>query len=807
HPGRFVLADTDEHSPAAARLIAVAAGTGEPEFAVRAGQVLLPRLTRQPPSPPVALPVPAASWRLDIAGQGTLDHLRLSESGEAHRPLLAGEVRVGIRAAGVNFRDVLTVLGMYPGDPEPLGLEGAGVVLETGPGVDQPAVGDAVMGLFSGAFGPVAVTDARLLIPVPAGWSFAEAAAAPVVFLTAYHALSSLARVRPGESVLIHAAAGGVGIAAVQLARHLGAEVFGTASPGKWAALRALGLDDAHLASSRTLEFEERFRETTGGRGVDVVLDSLAGEFVDASLRLTDAGGRFLEMGKSDIRPAAEVEAAHELTYQAFDVNELGPDRVAAVLATLSELFTDGTLAPLPVTCWDVRRAPDAFRYMSQARNIGKVVLTMPSALAGMQGGSVLVFGGLGGLGPVVASWLAGAGAGRVVLAGRRGAVAGRGIGVQLAALAGAGVTAEVVACDVSDRAGVGAVFAAAGPVAGVVQAAGVTDDGLTGSLDVGRMASVWGPKAAGTWNLHEAAAAARVGLFVVFSSVAGLTGSAGQGNYAAANIFADQVVAWRARRGLPGVSVAWGPWAAAGGMAGRLAAADRARMRREGYELIDDQAGTVLLDAALAAGEPVVMAAPLHLARLARAGTFPPLMSALVSTAVRPALTPALGDGRVSFADRLAPLKPAEQDRAVRVVVMAEAAQVLGMAGPDAVDVNRSFRELGFDSLTAVELRNRMGMVTGLRLPATLVFDYPTPDALAGFIRSELLAGSESSQPGRSAAPAPNSVAGAGGDVLVIVGVGCRFPGGVAGLEGLWGVVSGGVDAVGGFPVDRGWA
>ncbi|MGN9789465.1 zinc-binding dehydrogenase, partial [Nonomuraea sp. ZG12] len=287
-----------------------------------------------------------------------------------------GEVRVGLRAGGVNFRDVLNVLGMYPGDAGRLGLEGAGVVLEVGAGVGDLVPGDVVMGLFSGGFGPVVVTDRRLVVRVPSGWSLAEAAAAPVVFLTAYYALVELADLRAGESVLIHAAAGGVGIAAVQLARHLGAEVFGTASPAKWPVLRGLGLGEGHVASSRTLEFEAAFRAVSGG--VDVVLDSLAGEFVDASLRLAAGpGGRFVEMGKADVRDPEWVAGEFGgLSYRAFDLLELGPDEIARMLAALSELFAAGVLRPLPVACWDVRRAPEAFRYLSQARNVGKVVLT-----------------------------------------------------------------------------------------------------------------------------------------------------------------------------------------------------------------------------------------------------------------------------------------------------------------------------------------------------------------------------------------------------------------------------------------------
>ena len=177
----------------------------------------------------------------------------------------------------------------------------------------------------------------------------------PMVFLTAYYGLMDLGRVQAGESVLVHAAAGGVGMAAVQLARHLGAEVFATASAGKWETLRAMGLDDAHIASSRALDFEQEFLAATGGRGVDVVLDSLAGEFVDASLRLLPRGGRFVEMGKTDVRDAEEVAADHPgVRYRAFDLMEAGPERIQEMLTEILALFGRGVLRPLPVTAWDV---------------------------------------------------------------------------------------------------------------------------------------------------------------------------------------------------------------------------------------------------------------------------------------------------------------------------------------------------------------------------------------------------------------------------------------------------------------------
>jgi candicidin polyketide synthase FscB len=300
HPGRFVLVDIDPADDPAA-VLGAAVSSGEPELAVRAGTILGRRLAL--PRSAALLPVPGDGepWRLDVTEPGTLDALALLPAPAAAVPPGPGQVRVAVRAAGMNFRDVLIALGMYP-EAAAMGSEVAGVVTHVGPGVDGLNMGDRVMGLVSGGFGPFAIADQRLLAPVPAGWSYAKAAALPVAYATAWYSLTGLADARPGDRLLVHSAAGGVGMAAVAVARHLGLEVFGTASAGKHATLRAMGLDDAHIASSRDGAFEERFLAATGGEGVDIVLNSLTGELLDASLRLMPRGGRFVEMGRTDLR-------------------------------------------------------------------------------------------------------------------------------------------------------------------------------------------------------------------------------------------------------------------------------------------------------------------------------------------------------------------------------------------------------------------------------------------------------------------------------------------------------------------------
>ncbi|RPF25314.1 candicidin polyketide synthase FscB [Streptomyces sp. Ag109_G2-6] len=814
NPGRFGLVDLDGTDaagglPAVPAAVAAALAAGEPQIAVRSGALLAPRLVRLGAAghllhPPAGTP----AWTLDVDGAGTLENLALVPSPEALRELGAGEVRVAVRAAGVNFRDVLIALGMYPGAAS-MGIEGAGVVLEVGPGVSGLAVGDRVMGVLVGGFGPVTVTDARMLARVPEGWSFARAASVPVVFLTAYYALVELAGLSEGESVLVHAAAGGVGMAAVQVARHLGAEVFATASEGKWPVVRGTGVDASRIASSRTLDFEERFLAATDGRGVDVVLDALAGEFVDASLRLLPRGGRFVEMGKADLRDPEQVAAGHPgVSYQSFDLIDAGPQRIGELLEEVLGLFAEGVLEPLPVTSWDVRRAGEAFRHLSQARHTGKVVLTLPAPLE--QDGTVLVTGGTGELGGLVARHLVTAhGVRHLLLLSRRGADA-PGVAELVAGLEEAGArTVTVAACDAADREALAAVLAAvpAGhPLTGVIHAAGVLDDGILSALTPERLAAVLRPKTDAAWNLHELTRDSDLSAFVLFSSVAGVFGAPGQGNYAAANAFLDALAAHRQAHGLPAQSFVWGPWDTSGGMLATLADDTAGRIARSGVAPLAPGRGLDLFDAGRAAGDAAVVPVAVDTGALraqAAAGGVAPVFRKLVRTPSRRAVTAAPQESGSAFRQRLAALPAAERDRVLVALVLDQVAAVLGHATAESVQPAKAFKETGFDSLTAVELRNRMNAATGLRLPATLIFDYPTPAALADHLRAELFADEDTPEPAeqvRAAAAAPDD------DPIAVVGMACRLPGGISTPEQLWELLAEGRDAISGLPDDRGW-
>ncbi|WP_420872415.1 SDR family NAD(P)-dependent oxidoreductase [Mycobacterium shigaense] len=737
-PGRVMLVDTDGTVD-----VTDVIACGEPQVVVRSGVAHAARLGAVGAA--AVLELPGGGWRLAAGAGGTLEDVVVVPAAPAE--LAPGQVRVAVGAVGVNFRDVLVALGMYPGGGE-LGAEGAGVVLEVGSGVTGLAVGDAVLGLL-GVVGSEAVVDARLVTAVPAGWSLAQAAGVPVVFLTALYGLSVLAGVRAGERVLVHAATGGVGMAAVQLARYWGAEVFATASRGKWDTLRAMGFDDDHIGDTRTTEFERKFLVTTGGAGVDVVLNSLAGDFLDASLRLLVGGGRFIEMGKTDLRDPASMLPG--VRYRAFDLMEAGPDRIASMLSELLGLFDAGVLTPLPVKAFDVRSASAAYRFVSQARHTGKVILTVPDGpgnaeLVGsggsLAGGSVLITGGTGMAGSALAEHLvARYGVAHVVLVSRRGAD-GAGVADVVDRLKGAGVEVSVLACDVADRDAVAELIAelpAQYPLKGVFHAAGVLDDGLIASLTPQRVDTVLRAKVDGAWNLHELTRDLDLSAFVLFSSMAGIVGSPGQANYAAANSFLDGLAAARRARGLPGLSVAWGLWEQASGMTQHLDDRDKARMSRGGLASLSTPYALQLFDEAMLADRPLLVAARIDAAGLGATGAVPPVLRDLVARPGRRLISDTGAAVSTSgLAARLQGLSPEQRRHQLVELVCTNAATVLGRSSAD-IEAQLPFQDLGFDSLTAVELRNRLKMATGLTLSPSLIFDFPTPAALAEHVDEQL--------------------------------------------------------------------
>jgi NADPH:quinone reductase-like Zn-dependent oxidoreductase len=566
---------------------------------------------------------------------------------------------------------------------------------------------------------------------------------------------------KAGERVLIHAAAGGVGMAAVRLAQRAGAEVFATAgSPSKRELLRTMGV--AQVFDSRSTIFADEILQATGGRGVDVVLNSLAGELIDASFRVLADGGRFVEMGKRGIRTPQWVAAQQRgLSYFIVDWGETAarePALIGGMLARLVDDLREGRLAGLPRHAFGIDEAERAFRFMAQARHHGKIVLRHAAAAppAIRRDGSYLVTGGLSGLGPVVARWLAERGAGRLVLIGRRGVTPE--VAPMLDVLRALGTTVVAEAVDVGDEAALSALLArlrADGPpLRGVVHSAGVLADAGLLQQDAERFERVLAPKLQGGRLLDRLTRGDPLDFFVLFSSIAAVLGSRGQANHSAANAFLDLLARERRSRGLPGLAINWGAWDDVG------AAADRGvgeRLTAQGMGALSPNQGLAALERLLGQPQAQVAVLPIHWRRyLERVGqgATPAFLAQLadVDNAAAAAPAPALARP-LDLHEQLAAAAPGRRRPLVAAFVRERALRALGVDPSRAVDPRTPLGELGLDSLLAVELRNTLGRALGRTLPATLLFDRPTLDALTDFILDEMLA---DAQPAGTAAETP---------------------------------------------------
>jgi NADPH:quinone reductase-like Zn-dependent oxidoreductase len=658
-------------------------------------------------------------------------------------------------------------------DPEPLGGECAGRVVAVGEGVSDFAVGDDVVAIAQASFASHVTTTAALVRRLPPGLGFADAATLPFAFMTAWHALHTLGAMQRGETVLIHAGAGGVGMAAIQIAQAAGARVFATAgSDSKRALLRSLGA--AEVFDSRTLDFASQIDALTEGHGVDLVLNSLAGDFIAASVRCLSPTGRFLEIGKRDIWSAERFACARpQGRYHAIDLAAMrldDPFGTAALFDRVMRSVEAGTLKPLPFQTFSLERAADAFRFMAMARHVGKVVLTQIDAEAASleqvhARATYLVTGGLSGLGLLTAQRLVELGARHLRLVGRRAPSTETLRAIDAMRAVGAKVTtlqADMAQLDEVRR--VLAEFPPGAPLRGIVHCAGMLEDGALMQQTWERFQRPLGPKVDGSWFLHTATLGARLDFFVLYSSMASVLGSSGQANHAAANAFMDALAAERRVQGLPGLSISWGAWSEVG------AAADRQvdqRVGAQGHDVITPRRGLEWLETLMRGTAAHVGVFPVRWdAFLERAGLLTPFLAhfdALGRAAEVATPRAAAASAANALVDQLLDASAGRRHELLIGFVGEHVARVIGAPSRESIDVRQPLNEMGLDSLMAVELRNRLGHGLGLArsLPATLVFDHPTLEALAAYLARDVLSANDTPAAEKVASAAPGDAVG----------------------------------------------
>jgi len=735
--------DVDEQTSAeqVVRQLLLAA-PGEDETAWRNDQWYTARLCPTPLRPEDRQTTVAAhesdGVRLQIRTPGDLQTMEFAAFDRV--PPGPGQIEVAVTASSINFADVLNAFGRYQsldGILPALGTDFAGVVTAVGADVANHKVGDHVGGMSpNGCWATFVTCDARLATTLPDGMTDAQAAAVTTAHATAWYGLNDLARIQAGDRVLIHSGTGGVGQAAIAIARAAGAEIFATAgNEARRQLLRDMGIE--HVYDSRTVEFAEQIRSDTDGYGVDIVLNSVTGAAQLAGLKLLALGGRFVEIGKRDIYGDTKLGLfpfRRNLAFWGVDLGLMSvshPAQVSKILATVYRMTADGALPMPESTHYPLAEAATAIRTMSAAGHTGKLILDIPQAgrssvvLPPEQApvfradGSYIITGGLGGLGLFLAEKMAAAGAGRIVLTSRSEPTVKALETIELVRSIGSDVVVECGDIAQSDTAArlVATATATGLPLRGVLHAAAVVEDATLTNITDELMDRDWAPKVYGAWNLHEATASASLDWFCSFSSAAALLGSPGQGAYAAANSWLDAFTHWRRAQGLPATAIAWGAWGEIGRGAGFAEGTGAAITPDEGAYAFEE---LLRHDRAYTGYSPLI-------------GT--PWIASFAERSKFLEMFKSAGEkrsGSSKLRSELAELPLDEWPTRLRRLL----AEQIGLILRRNIDPDHPLSEYGLDSLGNLELRTHIEAQTGVRITSA---DITTVRGLADYLYQKL--------------------------------------------------------------------
>ncbi|KAI1502944.1 hypothetical protein F5X99DRAFT_137710 [Biscogniauxia marginata] len=783
------------------------------ELMEKGGQIQVPRLIEHPelnellfremagiPEPPNLEPFyqPKRQLRLQVGTPGLLDSLHFVDIPDWDNSLDDDSVEFQVKAIGLNFRDVLTALGQIE-NPYPLGYDSSGVITAVGRNVKGFAIGDKVAALAVGSFTSVHRVDARNVFQLPPSLSFEDGASIPLAYATAYHALVDIARLSKGQRVLIHSAAGGVGQAAIKLAKLAEAEIFVTVGSNekRQLMLDGYGIPASHVFSSRNAGFAEKIMRMTDGKGIEVVLNSLAGELLKESWRCIAMFGFFIEIGKRDIYANTQLEMQpfdKHVTFSAVDLSAVfahRPGLGSQILTDCFKLFYEEKISVMkPITAFPIDQIEAAFRFMQVGKHSGKIVVTVPDDVQVMVApkantnflkgdATYVIAGGVGGLGREICRWMVDHGARNIALLSRGGPEGNAKAQELVQACTSRGAVVKVYKCDTRDPAAVAQALRDIGekdnmpPIRGIINGAMILRDSLFENMSFADWKAVTDTKLASSWNLHHQTIDLPLDFFILLSSASGVSGNRGQSNYAASSAFQDAFSRYRRSLGLPSTTLDLGMIESAGYVADN--ADSVAYLRTHGYSMIKLKEFFAMLRYAIQNSDPTAAAnldecqiitgydikAAEHVAAAtsgARGGaqssatstigladakfTHLPLIH-LSSRRANQTQSSANQDGSssASIPLRQALLAAEKGPSRSAVLVRTVTARLAGLLGrSSAADIDpegRSVAALGVDSLVAVELRNWVVGEMGVGLPIFEILGARSLVELAGKIEA----------------------------------------------------------------------